>query len=330
MDRFQIKHTLARLRTRAKWPLCHRIELFFRGSGHVDPKNNIIISGLPRGGTTWIAEVMETISDSLLLWEPLNVFTLAETTDLEFSWRQYIPEHAQWPEAFFFFSELFHGKRIHPLYFRKWDFPLKAKRRLLIKFCRANRLLPWLVTNFRLKPPVYLVRHPCAVVSSQLRYGAWTQIKPSVMFSDHTRYGKEFYEPYRRILARLSSTEELLTALWCLDNIIPLRHRDNNIKWTTVSYEGLLLRGEEELRRIFKRLEIEIPLKTMHRLSHPSSETKHGSPLLCGGDQLSGWRSHLNSEQIAMILHTLEDFEMTDIYDDGLEPKYERLHSTFG
>lgn len=47
----------------------------------------------------------------------------------------------------------------------------------IIKFTRANRLLRWMAEKFPIKPPILIIRHPCAVVSSQILHGGWKNYK---------------------------------------------------------------------------------------------------------------------------------------------------------
>jgi len=312
-----------------KQPLCSIVERRNRRlANQYDFQSTIIISGVPRGGTTWLADLLYEIGDTTLLMEPLNLYTLAKITDLPFSWRQYIPEDAEWPEAYRFFYELLTGQIIHPYLFRKWDFPLKLTQFHLIKFCRANKLLPWIVANFPVRPPIFLIRHPCAVVASQLRHGGWENMMPPFHVPS-TPYSKEFYKPYIDILASLKTQEEILAAMWCMDNIVPLRHPQNDQKWITVAYESLVKNGSEELKRIFGRLGLQVPPQAIRYLLRPSDSTQIGSPILYGGNQLSAWRKHLTSKQIKMIFDTILIFGMNDIYYEDLEPKYENIYKKY-
>src|SRR6056297_3604377 len=65
-----------------------------------DKNKKVLISGMPRGGTTWLAELLLNINNSILFWEPLRPFRLEEQNLSEFSkelgWFPYIPENGEW------------------------------------------------------------------------------------------------------------------------------------------------------------------------------------------------------------------------------------------
>lgn len=67
-----------------------------------DLSAHIIISGEPRGGTTWLMELLQKEVHAIV-WEPLLQDTLATYTnqDLvrELGLTPYIPESTKWPEA---------------------------------------------------------------------------------------------------------------------------------------------------------------------------------------------------------------------------------------
>ena len=53
---------------------------------------SIIISGSPRGGTTWLEEVIQRNIAPLYIHEPFFLGRIKEIEQLGFGWMQYIPE----------------------------------------------------------------------------------------------------------------------------------------------------------------------------------------------------------------------------------------------
>src|SRR5690606_13257283 len=144
-------------------------------------------------------------------------------------WRQYIPEHAKWPEAEAFFINLFKGKVLN-----KWIMQQTTAKELLqsnqfiIKFCRGNALLPYLTHHFHfVHKPILLVRHPFAVVASQLKHGSWNHIHPKFTIPEAPYHSH--YKEHEAFCKTLTTQAEILTSYWCLTNQIPLRHAKNNI-----------------------------------------------------------------------------------------------------
>lgn len=185
-------------------------------------------------------------------------------------------------------------------------------------------LLPWLTHEFDMNPPILLIRHPCAVVASQLRHEAWSRV-PEEFEIPQTKYNDIYYK-YVDILKTISTKEEALAARWCLEYKIPFSYPRPH-PWILVTYENLVKNGEEELRRIFRILQIELPEAAIKHLDVPSSSTLPGSPIVTGGHQLSGWRKTLSVAQIRRILNIVKGFNM-DFYTSEVEPDYERLYNS--
>jgi len=298
-----------------------------------DLRRTIIISAVQRGGSTWLGEVLGGLNDTTLLWEPLDPSHPTKKFHLRFFgldysapepqiwWRPYIPDNADWPEARAFFHRLLTGQFVNPSPLIK---TLRPTKHYLLKFVRANRLLPWLTANFELRPPVFLVRHPCAVVASQLRHIGWAKCKPPYVVTP-SRHSDEFHEPYREFLATLRTFEEAFAAQWCLDQLVPLQHPDNDRKWVTIAYEQLVRDGTSAFANLYARLGLAAPPNLEEIVERPSRTAKTGSPILNGGDQLSGWRKQLSSAQIKQILAVVKRFGLADLYSDALEPNYSKL-----
>lgn len=309
---------------------CLTAERYNRVGQRFQVDDALTIAGVPRGGTTWLAELIGSAPGTTTLWEPLRLGAIKNTSDLGFAWRQHVPEDAQWTEAEEFFAKLFSGQCLSPALLPSvGPRQLLRTRRWLLKFCRLNRLLPWLTKRFRLRPPILLVRHPCAVVASQLRFGAWDHVPPRFRVPDGPY--REVYTQWADVLASLRSREEVLAATWCLDHWFVLRHPRHDQSWIACSYEALVLDPRRELARLATRLGITIPERTFESSDRPSRTTQEGSPILAGKrkEQLAGWRRTLEPEQIRRVLRTVERFELSDVYTDALEPSYERIAPSY-
>lgn len=289
-----------------------------------DIKSSIVICGSPRGGTTWLSEILSTIPNSFVLWEPLHLREVPQVAKMGFGWQQYIPPGAKWKEAENYFSRLLMGQFLTYLITRHSDIrKIHSTKVWIIKFCRANMLLPWLAYRFDINPPILFIRHPCAVVASQLRHEAWSDIRDKFEIPQ-TRYNDIYYR-YSDILRTISTKEEVLAARWCLEYKIPLSYPKPH-PWILVTYENLVKNGEQEVRRIFERLNMQLPEVAINNLHTPSRSTQEGSRILTGGDQLSGWRKTLSTAQIKRILNIARKFDM-DFYDFKTEPDYSRLYN---
>lgn len=167
-----------RLIHRSRYPILKLLSLY----KEFDPNNNFMIFSEPRGGSTWLAQMIKTVPRTALIWEPINPKVYQELRKINFGWRQYIPENDKWQEAEDFFKQIFIGNKLsyHTSSFLTVCDLIKAEQ-LLIKFVRGNALLPWITKQYNLiHKPIYLVRHPFAVAQSQLKHGAWKSVTPQI------------------------------------------------------------------------------------------------------------------------------------------------------
>ncbi len=289
---------------------------YYNGKFNFNTSEAIIISGVPRGGTTWLAELLSVEEKLALIWEPLHLEFYPPIKKLNFKWRQFIDINNHDHETIDLFSQLLTGKSLTRGILQKTSIDkLKNADALIVKFCRANRLLPWLTTHFEFKKVIHLLRHPCAVVSSQLSFGAWDDIEP--FFTEEELKSDGFIENYYEIIKPINTIEEKLAAIWCLDNILPLTENKSN-KWVSVTYENLLLNPEKS----FERMDIEFNSDMENKFNQPSTTTKSSSPINKKEtvmQQLSYWKTKLNEQQTNSILTILRQFNIT-IYNQEIYP----------
>ena len=165
-------------------------------------------------------------------------------------------------------------------------------------------------SKYNLAPPVFLIRHPCAVVASQMNYGWLGQRRPIV-----PAYIEKF-PMFKRAIAELERPEEYLAAEWVLDQL-PALFQPQPHPWTIVTYEELLLNPEPTVSRITKswNLEIDMP-RAMSRLKRPSTTVSKS-----GIRGIGGWKNDLSNLQVSMILDTIRKFGIR-FYGEDAEADY--------
>lgn len=285
-----------------------------------DYSNILIISGSPRSGTTWLGELLSTIPNSIMLFEPLHLKRNPRSKEYGFKWRTYISPESKNRMEKLFFEELFKCKHLNSWITREAPVhKLFNVEYLIFKFVRANLLLNWLKNNFPIKKPILIIRHPCAVVSSQLRLKQFSKLK-DLYVSD------KFYEDFPTLLNTLKNYgtyEELLSARWCQENYAPLA--TNKSSFLLITYENLLINPREEIKKIFNAWDIEIPDIIYEKFSDSSSTTHRNINHQNKTEVLGTWRKVLKDDQRKNILKVVRDFGM-DFYTEDLEPDYERLY----
>ncbi|MFC1835461.1 sulfotransferase [Thermodesulfobacteriota bacterium] len=284
-----------------------------------DESNTIVVCGSPRSGTTWLTWILGTIPGSTIVFEPLHPEKVPEVNRLGIGPNPYRLPHEDWPEGEDFIRRVLTGRVINEwtLSGNSWRFAIAT--RLIVKFIHANGVLHWMTTRFPIARPVVIVRHPCAAVSSQVRSGWWKA-------PEHPRHSRFFsiYPEFRHLVDNLQSQLEILAARWCMDSyclISAARPRP----WTLVSYEKLLLDGENELVRIFDTWGMAPSDEAVARLRERSRTTVGQYDPNNAAAQLARWRTHLDRKQISRILDMAHAFGL-DCYDEGPEPGFDKLY----
>ncbi len=289
-----------------------------RMTGRFRVEDALLFTGSPRSGTTWLGELFRTIQRSTMLFEPLMIRKVPEAAAAGFDMRTYKRCDETWPEGAEFLGRVLSGKFVNPWILSDLRSMRSAMfaRTLIVKSVRANRLLPWIVHNFAIRKPVLVLRHPCAVVSSQLAYGAWNHPKrpeANSFLADHPRF--------RTVFEAVETPEEFLALTWAVDNYVPLSspHAD---RWLTITYEGLRQDPVTELRPVYQAWGLEAPNDFGRAWRQPSRTTAAGT----GVSRLDGWRQKLSPEQIQRILAITGAFGL-DCYGEAPTPDLARLRN---
>jgi hypothetical protein len=299
--------------------------------------DTVVISGPPRSGTTWLAELLRELpKDYKLISEPLRLSTSVPARNAGLSWRTHIEPTGQRSEVKEYLEDVLHGRvGLGPAWHFRSERPSQKLlehvtcQKLIVKFCRANRMLHWIGREFEVRGTVMIIRHPCATISSMLRMGrSW---QPD--YSPKRPHSTHFPDPiptkiknqYRHLLEGRSLWVEHLAIRWCLDYYFPFyEHSSGNYPWILTAYERLLTKGEEELERIVDALGGSVTEAMRSRLGIPADHASQSLDTTATHKQLAKWRQRLSTEQIDAILRIVDAFDM-GFYTDALHPDYDHL-----
>jgi hypothetical protein len=287
-------------------------------SRRYDLADSLVIAGSPRSGTTFLAELLNRIPRSAILFEPEHVQQVPQARLAGLTWHTIKSPEEHWPEGREFFERVLRGRLI-----TGWTashVPLSnalAPRTWIVKFVDANFLLGWLARQFPIRPPVLLLRHPCAVIASQLRRG-WSNPHPPRLKGFLARYPQ-----FTDYLETLGDPAEYAAALWSMQTFFPLA-LPRPWPFVPMTYEQLAAHPEAELSRLFEAWQLPLPDGVLAAARRPSGTTDLGSALHAGADPRSAWRKSLSARQVDGILRVIRHFGL-DFYDDGPQPDLARL-----
>ena len=308
--------------------------------GRCNLEDTVVISGSPRSGTTWLLELLRKMPDYKALNEPLMY---EEARDEHgFSWRTHISPDEEAPKQEDYIREILSGRMgISPAWYFEADsrpeqlIEHAARKKLVVKFCRLNRMLHWFTNRFEVRGVIFIVRHPCAVVASMIKHGAWDEERLQG-FGDQSRqqalHGAEKLpfsdeDDLGAMLDGLTTREEILAAMWALDHYLPLvAHAKNHFPWILVPYERLVTRGRAEVERVVDALGLDATPEMFAQLDEPSSSVKDKLHL-SAKRQLSKWQRQLSPTDIDAVLRVVDHVGLSAAYTDAIEPDYEWLNA---
>ncbi len=321
-------------------PLQYFDKLVFR-SKKIDSKDTILLVGTPRSGTTWLMEIFRTLPGYVSLFEPVNPIFFPESYEVGFKPRKYLPAENNWSEGREYLLKTFSGKTYTsvPLYQLNPEMIMNRilGNKLIVKAIGLNRVLPWIAKTFDLRGIIFIIRHPCAVIASQLKTGYCGYHLYSPPYSDIfptldnvLEEASEIPEIDDNLLNRLKNIktqEEILAAIWCLDNYVPLNYKKPH-PWIFVVYEKIITEGESEIKQLFTKIgEENIPKSAIQKLNIPSMLAPRDELKVVknSSKQLSKWKKNLTKKQVDRILSIVSDFGL-DFYTEDIEPDYENKY----
>lgn len=287
-------------------------------------EDTIVVACTGRGGSTWLAQIISSLPHHHLLWEQLHWRTNEECQEYGFGKPLYLTREEATFEQEQFVRQVLKGQTLPSAintsrYFQPLD--LMRVRAYVAKFVTANMLLPWLVSTFGVRA-VFMIRHPCAVLASQMEHGMWAEVGKD--FCEHPTLFDE-RPRLRETFEAISRKEEILAFNWAVQNVVPLS-QSQPVPWIMTTYERLVDRGMEEVTRIFQGLGEPVPKRAESMLYLPSATANNTDDYLRKRRQLRKWRRRLSTTQIDRILRVVHDAGVT-MYDESLHPDQE--HAAF-
>lgn len=308
--------------------------LWSMGTLRMASKHTVIVMGSPRSGTTWLLEMIERATGARRIWEPFFIPHNEELGEVNFGLgsRPYLEPEIDHVPLRRHLERLLEGRDVTigaatgtHRYSR-----LELARRLVfapatvIKFCRLQRLLPWLLDRADV-PVIMLIRHPLAVVASMLQHPAWSDEEVRRLHPIICDRIRKKYPELAKHAEQLVHLDAKLAATWAFDYLVPLARWDRLDSAYLVTYENLVRSGTDILQSVLDHLEIsgDAEAAEMHQ---PSASTRGDTNVTAGGDPLETWKRRLGNEQIQRILDVVRGFDIR-VYGKGIMPRRRHLPS---
>lgn len=245
----------------------YQVLTFLLRSKHFKLENSIIIFSSPRGGSTWLMEILREIPGTLINLEPLHARSGVIPKSLNLGWNPHIPDTNKDKSLRQLFRDIFCFNR-----FNRWTTKyvaikdIKNSKFVLSKLVLGNNILPWVINNygeqFNVKP-ILLVRHPITTCISQLKtFHKLSFLEMVKEYQDHNEFeipkianNQRFFD-YKVYLDSLKSPLERQIALWCIENS-SLFTKDLLDKIILVHYEHLMQDPLKETNLLLNKMHFE-------------------------------------------------------------------------
>jgi hypothetical protein len=291
---------------------------------------NIAVLGFGRSGTTWISDIISKATGRLILFEPLH----PSVTEMsrEFSYSPISVDNAQ--TICSYLGDVI-GKRHRKMWLMRNHVPVRLEEIsphfldliwencnvLGFKEIRANFMLRWLQEDLGYRI-VYVVRHPCAVVSSILRrHNFWEFGWPGTyeLFLQRTLYHPHYQDhrikDCRSVVEGATSAFEQYAVMWAITHAIVLPEL-KKLGLPLFYYEHFYTNPFESVRKLLDFIGTDkdnihpayiftpsmTTLKTLHGL--------YGSEDLIHDGASIFWKDTLNPAQVARILDIIRCFDV--------------------
>ena len=273
----------------------------------------IFLAGSGRSGTTWVQLLINYQHDHRMIFEP---FWPKRVRFVPY-FKPYLREDEPAPAFRQATQRIFQG------HFRNRWTDRRNQRRIyrkrLIKDIRAHLFLKWLHHHFPSTKIVFLMRHPCAVVSSRLRLKLPLHKKELPHIFKQKPLLDDFLAPFLPLVQEYQEPFEAHILLWAIQNYVPLQQFKTG-ELFLLFYEELCQQPEAILPRLFDFLELPLKANVFETFHRPSYMARRQSAIVTGGSLIDSWREHVTPEQIKNACRILSHFGLDLIYSEESMP----------
>jgi hypothetical protein len=276
-----------------------------------------VVAGSGRSGTTWVGQVLGSISHYRLMFEPFHVKETALLRDWRY--RQYVrPDDRR--STFIDPASLILSGRVHSAWIDRLNGEIFPRGRL-IKDIRIQMLLPWMHENFPSIPIAIITRHPCAVALSRMALGWETTLDT---FLEQDELMDDYLSPFVSEMERAEDEFDRCLIMWCAENYVPMKYfgRRNYAPRAhapgdpayIARYEDICADPEVEFGKLATFFGWQVREESKPLMKKPSAMTAKHSAILNGGNPVESWRKKITDRQLMSARRLLETFQLNHLY----------------
>lgn len=284
-------------------------------------KNPILIVGLPRSGTTWLASVLNTAKGVKYFYEPFNKDHVAEAKD---HWLKYLRDDDEDPEFSRLWQDIFSGRLNDAWVRRKMAQPynrLKGKLsflpgRVLVKDVYSTMSLSWISKRF--SPRVVIItRHPCALACSWANTFEKTResgrIEALERLINQQKLMDDFLSPFADCLRGQEDFFHNLGLFYGANHFVLEKQRVANPDWIFIRHEDLCKNPLREYQNLFENLNLEWTSATDSLISRSTSinSGKAYSPFRESAKEPEKWKNQLHKADVEKVLKAVQFFDIS-------------------
>ncbi|MEP2025004.1 MAG: sulfotransferase domain-containing protein [Reichenbachiella sp.] len=291
---------------------------------HIKPDENLYIFADPRGGSTWLMQILTSLGNRAIIWEPFHQRYGVVSSHLRLGTQKtktypFVPKDLEWPELKKELIKIFNGQQINGITTSLHPSQYFSNTSFIVKFIKGNAVLPWIVNNLKIKyKPIHFLRHPIPVALSQISTFQYREKFQPLSIPDQKYPG--LIEEHIDFLSKLDTQLTRNVGLWCVHNLPALASQKEQ-KWVTIYYENLIMDPEPTLRRCFKEWGLSLPQKTLDKVRLRSPTDRENQLKSDPTQQMNKWQNALSESQKKDVQTVLDYFDIKVYSAFDSEPK---------
>lgn len=305
-------------------------------------KNNILVTGSHRSGTTWVGKTIALHPSIEYIQEPFNVTYPNEEFGYKIdTWYFYVPYSHQEPDVELAFNRLFHsisnpfiqalGKNrtkkftfnTSLAFYKNLFFSTLFPKRTLIKDPIALLSAGWLYEKFQLKV-ICMIRNPLAFAGSLKKWN-WAFDFSHLKRQEHLI--QSHLGDFKRQITNFANQEKSIIdqacLIWNILHYVIIEYRNKYPNWLFIRHEDLATDPISGFRMIFEFLELNVTksvhqnLKEYTSNSNPSEANNPGFQPRNSIGSLNTWKERLTLSEIEKIVSETREIAKNFYHIDG-------------